>query len=63
MKFKDTDEFFTRNCGICGEYIGGGFDHSGCSKIKQETYAGTNERKNPKKRLSESNINYLSRTT
>jgi len=62
MKFKDSETFSTRVCEICGGHVGMGYDHSECSKVKKEKYAGANERKNPKKRLYKSNIDYFCKT-
>lgn len=42
----------TGHCTICGDHIGTGIDHSECSKIKQEAYAGAGENKRPTKQLS-----------
>jgi len=56
MDLNDSIEKRTGNCSICGDHIGAGFDHSECSKVKQEIYAGESENKHPKKKLSKKHV-------
>lgn len=60
MKFTDKVTFTTRVCEICGNHVGRGYDHSKCSKAKQEKYSDAKLKK-AKKILSKENIDYLSK--
>lgn len=48
----DSEELRTGHCSICGEHIGREFDHSECSEIKKELYAGSGENKKTTKKFN-----------
>ena len=54
----DDMDGFTRSCSICGDHIGMGFDHSECSKVKQEIFADQKRKVRPKT-LPDKDIKYL----
>jgi hypothetical protein len=53
-------EWNERICTICGEHIGSGYDHSECSKIKQEAHADDKRKRRPVK-LDKKQTSYLGR--
>jgi len=48
-------------CIICGDHVGGGFDHAECSKVKKEMY-GDRHKSTSKKKLSKQDCDYLGRS-
>ena len=49
MNLYGKDEIFTRECEVCGDHIGVGYNHAQCSVIKQARYADVKHRSAPKK--------------